>query len=66
MAYKTHVVKNQVEAIIKIVAETIEGLIYKMPEGRLLDLLNHESEQFIPVSEAKVYCTTTSKLIFAE
>jgi len=27
-------------------------------------MLNHDSEPFIPVSEAKVYCKTMGKLLF--
>lgn len=64
MAYKTLISKEQVAAIIGTVGEKIEGLIYKLPQNRLLDMLNHDSDPFIPVSQAKVYCKVTGKLMF--
>jgi hypothetical protein len=64
MAYKTVVSKEQVSAIIGASGEKIEGLIHKLPQNRLLDMLNHDSEPFIPVSEAKVYCKTMGKPLF--
>ncbi len=64
MVYKTVVSKEQVSAIIGTSGEKIEGMIHKIPQNRLLDMLNHDSEPFIPISQARVYCKTTGKLMF--
>jgi len=50
IVYKTVISKEQVNANIGASAEKIEGLIHKLPQDRLLDMLNHDSEPFIPIS----------------
>ncbi|MDP7056768.1 MAG: hypothetical protein QF434_00065 [Nitrospinaceae bacterium] len=64
IVYKTVSSKEQVNAIIGTSGEKIEGLIHKLPQNRLLDMLNHDSEPFIPISQVRVYCKTTGKLLF--
>ena len=64
MVYKSVVRKEKIDAIIRTSSENIEGTIFKIPETRLLDMLNHESEGFIPVSAAKVFHLSTGKLMF--
>lgn len=64
MAYKTHITKEQVSAIIGTPGEKIEGLIYKLPQNRLLDMLNEKDTPFIPVCEARVYSLDTGRLLF--
>ncbi len=50
IVYKTVISKEQVNANIGASVEKIEGLIHKLPQNRLLDMLNHDSEPFIPIS----------------
>jgi len=50
IVYKTVISKEQVNANIGASAEKIEDLIHKLPQNRLLDMLNHDSEPFIPIS----------------
>ena len=51
IVYKTVISKELVNANIGTSAEKIEGLIHKLPhQNRLLDMLNHDSEPFIPIS----------------
>ena len=50
IVYKTVISKEQVNANIGASAEKIEDLIHKLPQDRLLDMLNHDSEPFIPIS----------------
>ncbi len=64
MAYKAVVKKDKIEAIIRTSGEIIEGTVYKLPQNRLLDMLNKDSDSFIPVSNAKVYNLTTEKFLF--
>ncbi len=64
MTYKSLVKKEKINAIIRTEGEKIEGSVHIIPETRLLDLLNSEREQFIPVKEAKVYSETSGKLLY--
>ncbi len=64
MVYKSVVKKDKVNAIIRTAGEKIEGIIFKLPQNRLLDMLNHDSDTFIPVSSAKVFHVETGKLMF--
>ncbi len=50
--------------VIRTSDEKIEGFIYKMPQNRLLDMLNQGSENFIPVTQAKVFNVQTGKFLF--
>ncbi len=65
MAYKSLVKKEQVEAIIMTTGEKIEGKIHKLPNDRMLDMLNQSEEEFVAVSAAKVYNNNSGKLLFA-
>ncbi len=64
MAYKAVVKKDKIEAIIRTSGEIIEGTVYKLPQNRLLDMLNKDSDTFIPVSKARVYNLSTEKFLF--
>ncbi len=64
MAYSTFVTKEIVDAVIRTSGETIEGKISKLPADRLLDMLNQGEENFIPVTDATVYCLTTGNVLF--
>ncbi len=64
MTYKSVVKKEKVHAIIRTMNEKIEGTIFKLPQNRLLDMLNHDSGPFIPVTSAKVFHVTTGELMF--
>jgi len=64
MAYKAVVKKEKIEAIIRTSGEIIEGTVYKLPQNRLLDMLNKDSDTFIPVSNARVYNLSTEKFLF--
>ena len=64
VSYKPFLKKEEVEVNIRTVKERIEGTIHKLPQNRLLDMLNDGTAHFIPVSEAKVYCEETGKILF--
>ena len=64
MAYKSRVKKDRVITTIRTSNERIEGNVFILPDTRLLDLLNKQSSQFLPVSEAKVFCEDTGKLMY--
>lgn len=64
MVYKGVVKKEKVSAIIRTANEKIEGTIFKLPQNRLLDMLNHDSGTFIPVTSAKVFHIATGALLF--
>jgi hypothetical protein len=64
MAYKGIVKKEKVEAVIRTGNEKIEGTIFKLPQTRLLDMLNHDSGPFIPVTAARVFHIVTGRLMY--
>lgn len=64
MAYKAFVQKETIDAIIRTSGEKIEGKISKLPSNRLLDMLNQGEEDFIPVTDATVYCLLTGNVLF--
>ncbi len=64
MAYNAFVKKETVHAVIRTSGEKIEGRIFKLPNNRLLDMLNKADESFIPVIDAKVYCLVTGNVLF--
>jgi hypothetical protein len=64
MAYNSYVKKETVDAVIRTSGEKIEGKISKLPSNRLLDMLNQGEENFIPVTDATVYCLLTGNVLF--
>ncbi len=63
MAYNAFVKKETVHAIIRTSGEKIEGKIFKLPSKRLLDMLNQDNENFIPIIDATVYCLLTGNVL---
>ncbi len=45
--------KEKMYAVIRTSYEKIKGFIYKLPQNRLLDMLNQGGENFIPVTKAR-------------
>jgi hypothetical protein len=64
MAYNAFVKKETINAIIRTTSEKVEGKIFKLPNNRLLDMLNQGDENFIPVIDAKVFCLVTGNVLF--
>ena len=64
MAYNAFVKKETIDAVIRTSGEKIEGKIAILPHDRLLDMLNQREENFIPVTDATVYCLVTGNVLF--
>lgn len=64
MAYKGVVKKEKVDVVIRTANEKIEGIIFKLSQNRLLDMLNQDSGPFIPVASAKVFHGVTGRLMY--
>jgi len=64
MAYKGIVKKEKINAVIRTANEKIVGTIFKLPQNRLLDMLNQDSGPFIPVTSAKVFHVVTGRLMY--
>jgi hypothetical protein len=64
MAYNAFVKKETIDAVIRTSGEKIAGKISKLPNNRLLDMLNQGEENFIPVIDATVYCLITGNVLF--
>lgn len=61
--YKGKVKKEKFPVIIKTTLERIEGNAYLIPDNRLLDMLNTDSQNFIAISDAKVYSLKDGRLL---
>ena len=64
MAYAAKIKKDQLKTFIRTSCETIEGVVYKLPQSRLLDMMNEKSEPFIAVSDATVCSATDGRLLY--
>jgi hypothetical protein len=64
MTYNYYVKKETVDAVIQTSREKIEGKISKLPNNRLLDMLNQSEVNFIPVTDATAYCVLTGDVLF--
>ena len=64
MTDSTFVKKETIDAVIRTSGEKIEGKISILPHDRLLDMLNQREENFIPVTDATVYCPVTGDVLF--
>ena len=64
MAYAAIIKKDQLKTYIRTSRETIEGVVYKLPQSRLLDMMNEKSEPFIAVSDATVCSATDGRLLY--
>ena len=64
MAYVATVKKDKLKTNIRTSKERIEGIVYKLPQARLLDMMNQKSEPFIAVTEATVCSAVDGKLLY--
>lgn len=64
MAYFATVKKEVVKTCIRTSRESIEGLIYKLPQSRLLDMMNNKTEPFFAVCDATVCSANDGKLLY--
>ena len=53
--------KDRVYAKIRTTFETIEGMIYKQPDNRMLDSLNVNSGDFMPITDVSVFSPEDNK-----
>ena len=63
MAYSQIIKKDAIRTIIRTSCETIEGTVHHRPSNRLLDTLNLGEDQFIAVSDAKIFSELDGKLL---
>ena len=64
MTNGTFVKKEMFDVVIRTSGGKIEGKISILPHDRLLDMLNQREENFIPVTDATVYCLVTGNVLF--
>ena len=62
--YAQKIKKEKVYTLIRTTCETIEGMIFKRPDNRMLDSLNVQSGEFIPVTDVRVYSAPDGKLLY--
>ena len=57
--------KEAIEVIVLTQFYKIEGIVHILPGGRLTDFITARTiENFIPVTDAKVYSTVDNKLLY--
>jgi hypothetical protein len=56
---------ERIEALIRTVDQLIVGRLHAQPGKRLKDEMNHESNRFIAVTDARVYDTSGQHLLYA-
>lgn len=64
MDYAQKITKEKVYTLIRTSCETIEGMIYKRPDNRMLDSINIGSGDFIAVSDVKVYSGVDGRFLY--
>ena len=64
MAYAATVKKEKIKTCIRTPRESIEGMIFKLPQSRLLDMLNNKTEPFFAVCNATVCSVVDGKLLY--
>lgn len=64
MAYVAAIKKNKLKTCIRTSRESIEGIIFILPQLRLLDMMNNKSEPFIAVSDATICSAADGKLLY--
>jgi hypothetical protein len=64
MAYTATVKKEKFKTCIRTSRENIEGMIFKLPQSRLLDMLNNKTEPFFAVCNATVSSIADGKLLY--
>lgn len=64
MAYAAAIKKNKLKTCIRTSRESIEGIIFILPQLRLLDMMNNKSELFIAVSDATICSAADGKLLY--
>lgn len=64
MAYIAAIKKNKLKTCIRTSRESIEGIIFILPQLRLLDMMNNKSEPFIAVSDATICSAADGKLLY--
>lgn len=64
MSYKPKINKEQVEVVIMTTQEKIEGSLFILAGTRPLDMLNSQQENFVAISNAKVYSSSDHRLLF--
>jgi len=64
MAYVAKVKKEVLKTFIRTPKESIEGIVYKLPQSRLLDMLNDKEDPFFAVCDATVCSVTDGKLLY--
>lgn len=51
--------------VIHTATEKIEGTAHVLSDSRLLDLLNRRDDNFIPISDAKLFDLKSGQLLFS-
>ncbi len=59
-----HVAKESIPAAVRTKDQLIVGLLHARPNKRLKDELNHNSEHYVAITEARVYDVRGGTLLY--
>jgi hypothetical protein len=62
--FSTHVTKESIAAILRTQDQLIVGQLHARPQKRLKDEMNHVSDRFIALTEARVYDASGTRFLY--
>src|SRR6476659_9256678 len=62
--FTPRVAKDTLPAFIRTADQVIVGHVYVRPDKRLKDDLNEDTSRFLPITDARVYESSTEKLLY--
>jgi hypothetical protein len=63
-SFSAHVAKESIAAVVRTADQLIVGQVHARPSKRLKDEMNHVSDRFIAITDARVYDSSGSRLLF--
>ena len=59
-----HVAKESIAAVVRTADQLIVGQVHARPQKRLKDEMNHVSDRFMAITDARVYDAGGNRLLF--
>jgi hypothetical protein len=63
-AFSAHVAKESIAAVVRTADQLIVGQLHARPQKRLKDEMNHVSDRFIAITDARVFDAAGTRLLF--
>ena len=63
-SFSAHVAKESIAAVVRTADQLIVGQLHARPQKRLKDEMNHVSDRFIAITDARVYDGGGTRLLY--